>query len=109
MVQHEDTETAQIRADARQEARALSPWALLVVLVGVAVSMVFLVGGYWRKGSFALGLCVLGAGVLRGILPTRFAGLLAARRRWFDTLLLLGLGVGIVALTLVVPPLRVSG
>lgn len=107
MVQHEDAETARIRADAKNEARALNPWALLVVLSGVLVAMGLLAGGHWRRGSAALGLCVIGAGLLRAVLPERLAGLLGSRGRVFDTLLLLALGAGIVALTLVVPPLRV--
>lgn len=104
MVRHEDAETAKVRADARAEARALNPWALLVVLVGVAASMGVLATGHWRKGTVALGLCVLGAGVMRAVLPERAAGLLKVRRRWFDAAWLLALGAGILALAMVVPP-----
>jgi len=75
-----------------------------VVLVGVAASMGVLATGHWRKGTVALGVCVLGAGVMRAVLPERAAGLLKVRRRWFDAAWLLALGAGILALAMVVPP-----
>lgn len=84
--------------------KARNQWALLLVLVAMAGSCAVMATGHWRRGAFAFGLSVLLAGLLRLVLPSRIAGLLAVRSRWFDTLLLLAAAGAMLALTLVVPP-----
>ncbi|WP_210115811.1 DUF3017 domain-containing protein [Acidipropionibacterium timonense] len=84
--------------------RIASPWALVVCLVGVAVSAGIIATGHWRRGSMAFACSVLLAGLLRLVLPARMAGLLVVRRRWVDCTVLLGLGLVMTGLVLVVPP-----
>lgn len=43
---------------------------------------------------------VVMAGILRVVLPDQFAGLLAVRSRWIDSVLLLGLGLVMVVVIL---------
>lgn len=86
--------------------RTLNQWPLLVVLVFLAASMAVLATGHWRRGSFAVGCTVVLAGMLRALLPTRVAGLLAVRSRAFDTILTLAVGGAMLALTMVVPHSR---
>ena len=80
-----------------------SPWALLVCLAGVALSVGIMATGHWRRGSMAFAVTVLIAGLLRLVLPRRLAGLLAVRARWIDCLIMLGLGALMAALVMIVP------
>ncbi|MGA4509010.1 DUF3017 domain-containing protein [Propionibacteriaceae bacterium G1746] len=84
--------------------RLRNQWPLLLVLVAMGASCVVMATGHWRRGAFAFGSAVVLAGLLRMVLPSRRAGLLALRARWFDTVLLLVAGAALLALTLVVPP-----
>ena len=61
--------------------------------------------GHWKRGSFLIGASFVVATLLRAFLPDRWVGLLGVRRRLVDVACLGLLGVGIWALTLVVPPL----
>ncbi len=78
-------------------------WPLLLVLLCLVGSLGITATGHWRRGAFAIGCSVLLGGVLRAVLPSRVAGLLAVRSRWFDALLLLAVGGAMLVVTLVVP------
>ncbi len=76
----------------------------MLVLIAAGTGVIIMSTGHWRRGSFAFGAAVVGAGLLRAVLPPRLAGLLAVRKRWFDVLVTLGAGVSIMVLSLIVPP-----
>ena len=111
------SDTADVPADARAERpagpRAPRPWLALVVgqwplavtLLGVAAGVGWAGIGHWKRGSFLIGASFVVATLLRAFLPDRWVGLLGVRRRLVDVACLGLLGVGIWALTLVVPPL----
>ncbi|WP_220474314.1 DUF3017 domain-containing protein [Propionibacterium ruminifibrarum] len=82
----------------RFQAPALAVLALFVAGMVVAAS------GHWRRGAFVMGAAALAAGIVRWALPTRWAGMLAVRKRWFDVLCMLGAGAIIWLVALVVPP-----
>ena len=73
---------------------------LLLFVVGMAVAA----SGHWRRGAFGLGAAALAGGIARWALPTRWAGMLAVRKRWFDVGLMLGTGAIVWLVALVVPP-----
>ena len=73
-----------------------------VVLLGLAVGLGLIAGGQWRAGVGVCGGSMLAAGVGRLVIPDRVSGLLRVRRRMTDALLMLALGVGLVALALLV-------
>ncbi len=81
-------------------------WPLAVTLIGVALGVVIMATTHWRRGSTLIGLSVLGASVLRLVLPARLVGLLEVRSRWLDALILLAIGVGILITAWIVPPIR---
>ena len=87
-------------------ARPWLEWPLGLVLVGVATGLGIISTGHWRRGSFAFGAAVVGAGLLRAVLPPRVAGLLVVRSRWFDVIATLVAGAAIMVLSLIVPPQR---
>ncbi|MCA1825245.1 MAG: DUF3017 domain-containing protein, partial [Frankia sp.] len=97
-------------ASTRRSGQALVPDARtanqlpIAAVLGVGLCGLTAVGfGYWRKGSSIIGLaCLLGA-VLRLVLPTRRAGLLAVRGRLADVIVLGTLGVLVLALAVIVP------
>ncbi|WP_394275739.1 DUF3017 domain-containing protein [Luteococcus sp.] len=99
----EDSDTARARARALAGGRSLNQWPLVAVLCCLVASLGVVATGHWRRGSFAVGCSVLLAGLLRALLPSRIAGLLVVRGRWFDTALLALGGGAMIALTLVVP------
>ncbi|GAA1705065.1 hypothetical protein GCM10009831_13380 [Dietzia cercidiphylli] len=59
-------------------------WPLALVLVGMAVSLGFVMFERWRRGAFLLGLVALAAAVLRGVVPDERARLLGVRSKGFD-------------------------
>lgn len=95
--------TGSFKALARAKASSLTQWPLLLVLAIVAVGLVLVVLGHWRRGTMLIGmsLCV-GAG-LRAFLPREVAGLLQVRSWSFDVTFLLGCGAAIIVLSLAVP------
>jgi hypothetical protein len=88
----------------KKKAPGHGEWVLGGVLLAVLVGLAAVSQGYWRRGLSLIGLALVIAGVLRGLLPVRRVGLLAVRSRPFDTLLLLGAGIALVALVFSVPP-----
>ncbi|MET0765016.1 MAG: DUF3017 domain-containing protein [Blastococcus sp.] len=75
---------------------------LLAVLVAVGLGLLVVTFDYWRRGLVLIGLALIGAAVLRLLLPVRRAGFLAVRSRPVDVLLLVvtGLALTVVALTI---------
>jgi hypothetical protein len=73
--------------------------AALAVLVAIAL----VAFGRWQLGVTVAGAALGVAGVCRGALPERAAGLLRIRRRTSDVLLMLGFAVALVALAALVP------
>ncbi|GAB3194018.1 hypothetical protein GCM10027261_10960 [Geodermatophilus arenarius] len=76
---------------------------LFAVLVVVAVGLGMVALEHWRRGLLVVGLALVGAGVLRLVLPVRRVGFLAVRSRPVDVVLMAGTGVALSALALAVP------
>lgn len=76
---------------------------LTVVLLVVAVGLVAVAAGNWRRGLVLMGLALIGAGVLRMVLPVRRVGFLAVRSSTTDVLLTTGGGVALVLAALAIP------
>ncbi|REF37419.1 DUF3017 domain-containing protein [Thermasporomyces composti] len=81
-------------------------WPLLVVLTGVAISLVSAVVADFRPGMVMLAGSVLLAALFRLVLTTRRAGLLVLRSRTTDVLTLTAMGLGILVLALAIPDIR---
>lgn len=79
-------------------------WPLTLVLLGVGSGLLWAGLGHWKRGSFLVGMSFLLGTALRALLPEDKVGLLLVRSRLVDTLCLGFLGLGIVLLSLVVPP-----
>jgi hypothetical protein len=76
---------------------------LLAVLVVVGLGLLSVAFGYWRQGLVLLGLALIGAAVLRLLLPLRRAGFLAVRSRPVDVVLLAGTGLALTVIALTIP------
>lgn len=73
------------------------------MLVVLAVGLLTVAFGYWRRGTEYVGVAVILAMVLRLLLPTRTVGMLAVRGRLFDAVTMLLIGGAVVAFSIVVP------
>jgi hypothetical protein len=76
---------------------------LLAVLVAVGVGLVFVTFGHWRRGIVIIGLALIGAAVLRLLVPLRRVGFLAVRSRTVDVALLAGTGLLLTVIVLTLP------
>ena len=76
---------------------------LLAVLVVVAVGLGMVAIEHWRRGLLVVGLALVGAGLLRLVLPVRRAGFLAVRSRPIDVVLLAGTGLALTGIALAIP------
>jgi hypothetical protein len=76
---------------------------LLVVLLAVGVGLLMVTFEHWRRGLVVVGLALVGAGLLRLLLPLRRLGFLAVRSRPVDVVLLVGVGVTLTAFALSIP------
>lgn len=83
--------------------QVLGQWPLAAVLLGVGLGLVVVILGHWRIGSTLIGAAITTGGVLR-LLPQQRVGLLAVRNRAVDSILLLGVGIGVMLLAWLVPP-----
>jgi hypothetical protein len=79
---------------------------LLAVLAVVAVGLVLVAFEHWRKGLTVMGLALVGAALLRLLLPERRVGFLAVRSRPVDVVLLAAAGVALTAISLAIPGLE---
>ena len=73
---------------------------LLAAILVVGAGLVLVTFGAWRSGLVVVGLALVGAALLRLLLPLRRVGLLAVRSRSFDVLVLAGAGLALTVLTL---------
>jgi DUF3017 family protein len=76
---------------------------LLVVLVAVGLGLLLVALDHWRRGLVVIGLTLIGAGVLRMLLPVRRVGFLAVRSRAMDVVLLAGTGLAFTVIALAIP------
>jgi len=76
---------------------------LLAVLVAVGVGLLVLTVGHWRTGMVIIGLALIGAAVLRLLLPVRRVGFLAVRSRPVDVVLMAGAGLALTVVALTIP------
>lgn len=86
--------------------RIPSTWGGVVYLVLAAVvvtGLVVVAMGPWRRGVTVIGAALIGAAVARGLLPTREAGMLEVRGKWFDVAAMVGVGVSLIVLASVIP------
>jgi DUF3017 family protein len=76
------------------------PFAM--VLFVVAAGLLRIVQYYWREGTVLIGVAMVLAAVLRGLLSTERAGLLAIRGKGVDVLTYSAFGVSIIAVALTI-------
>jgi Protein of unknown function (DUF3017) len=76
---------------------------LLCTLGAVAVGLLLVTFEHWRRGLAVIGVAIIGAALLRLLLPVRRVGFLAVRSRQVDVLLLGAAGVVVVTLALSIP------
>lgn len=83
--------------------QVLGQWPLAIVLAGVTTGLVIVATSHWRLGSTVIGAAITLGGLLR-LLPQQRVGLLAVRNKVLDSTVLLGVGIGIIALAFLIPP-----
>src|SRR3954453_14353314 len=76
---------------------------LLAVLVTVGVGLLLVTLEHWRWGLLAIGLALIGARLLRLLLPVRRVGFLAVRSRPIDVVLMAGAGLALTVIALAIP------
>jgi len=89
---------------AEKRRRGFREWPILIVCLGIAGGLVYLGMNHFKRGAMIVAIFVCVAAVLRLVLPTRAAGMLAVRSRVVDVLGLIALGLAIAIITYVVPP-----
>ena len=84
--------------------RWLAQWPIAVVLAGVAVSLAVVALDRFRVGSLMLAASLVLAFLLRLVLTTKRAGMLAVRSKPVDLVVLGVLAAALVVFALWVPP-----
>jgi hypothetical protein len=75
---------------------------LLAVLVAVGVGLLLVTFDHWRRGLVVVGLALVGAALLRLLLPVRRVGFLAVRSRPVDVVLMAGAGLVLTVIALAI-------
>ena len=78
-------------------------WPISLVLLGIALSMIFVATDHFRRGSVVLAVSVVLAAFLRLFLPENQAGMLSVRSKSVDVAVMAVLGVGLTIFALWVP------
>lgn len=89
--------------ESRRHPSTIGGACYLVILGAMVVAFVIVSTGRWRTGVHWLAGAMLVAALLRAVLPSKDAGMLAVRGRWFDVVLLAVAGVGLWLLGTSVP------
>jgi hypothetical protein len=75
-----------VRLEVRRRARAQAPFLTVLLVVVAVFAYLALQPTHWRSGTAVFACAMLLAGLLRLVLPSGRAGLLAVRGRWWDVL-----------------------
>ena len=101
---------AEVDAEAAQDDQAPRRYpstiggAFYLVMLGVAgLGLVFVVLDDWRTGVRLMGGSLVFGAVVRLVLPSRDAGMLAVRSKFLDAVLLIGVGVAMFVLAGAIP------
>jgi hypothetical protein len=78
-------------------------WALFLVIIAVGAGLALVAVEQWRRGLVVIGLALLGAALLRLLLPLPRVGFLAVRSRPVDVTLTAVAGLTIVVMALAIP------
>jgi Protein of unknown function (DUF3017) len=78
-------------------------WPLLLVIVVTGVGLALVAVEQWRRGLVVVGLALIGAAVLRLLLPLPRVGFLAVRSRPVDVALTAGAGAALAVIALAIP------
>ena len=93
------------RADRDPRPSKLAWLPYLIVLAGTAAGMLVIWHGskYAGRGASLIGVSLLAAALARLILPARYAGLLASRRKASDVLAFAAFGAAVLAVAIALP------
>ncbi len=86
--------------EAGRRGRAQAPFLLVLAVVIAAVIFLGVEPEHWRRGVGIIAAALFVAALLRLVLRSATAGLLAVRARWFDVLCYLALGVAILVISI---------
>lgn len=78
-------------------------WPLFLVIVVVGAGLALVALEQWRRGLVVIGLALVGAALLRLLLPLPRVGFLAVRSRLVDVTLSAGAGAAVAVLALAIP------
>jgi hypothetical protein len=88
---------------APRKPRTIGGAVFLGVLAATGVGLTLIVLNRWRLGLAVIGGAMLWGALARLVIPKDNAGMLGMRPRAIDVLMLVGLGVGLVVLSAVIP------
>ena len=83
-------------------------WPILTVAAIFAVALVLVATGFWRRGSFLIGVAVGVAAALRLVLPDDRAGLLVVRTRSLDFATMMTISLVMLYTAYTIDPLGTS-
>jgi hypothetical protein len=78
-------------------------YSLVLIATLGGVTWAWMVSRQLKVGLIVVAVALLAATLARLVLPERWLGLLVARRRVIDVLIMLSLGAGLLAVLLVLP------
>jgi hypothetical protein len=78
-------------------------WPLFLVILVVGTGLALVAVEQWRRGLVVIGLALVGAALLRLLLPLPRVGFLAVRSRPVDVALTAGAGVAVAIIALTIP------
>jgi hypothetical protein len=99
----EEPDQVSAEDDGRRYPSTIGGAFYLVVIAVTAIGIGIVTTGAWRVGVRWIGGALIFAAIVRAVLPARDAGMLAVRRRWWDCLLLVGVGAALLFLAGSIP------
>ena len=87
----------------RRYPQTLGGLVYLVVVAVTAAGLAVVAFGPWRSGVSLIGLAFVFAAIMRVLIREDDAGMLRVRSRWFDVVVLVGVGAALIALAANIP------
>ncbi|MEO5853665.1 MAG: DUF3017 domain-containing protein [Nocardioides sp.] len=99
----EDAPAPAASDDVRRYPSTIGGAFYLLVLAASMVGMVIVVVGSWRTGVRWVATALVLGSLVRLVLPSRDAGMLAVRSKWLDALMISGVGAALFFLAETIP------